>query len=249
MPHPRLTAALWAAFAVTTAHADTPAFDRPGIAFSTTTLPPGTVSWEQGLPDFQRDDDSGVRTTQYVADTNLRIGLADRIEVQLSGAPFNVAHARGAPTERGGGDSGVTVKIALPSRDGPFSWALEAGATFATGSRAFTAGDDGGNVAVTLQYDVSDAVSSSLLVGASRSGGVTTRAWSPGIGFAIDERFGVYVEAGFEHPHGGPATRVAGGGMTWMATPRVQLDLSVDFGVNDAAPDVQGGLGFSVYFD
>ena len=42
------------------AQADTPAFDRPGIAFSVTTLPAGTVSWEQGLPDLSRNRDEGI---------------------------------------------------------------------------------------------------------------------------------------------------------------------------------------------
>ncbi|MDC8015672.1 transporter [Tahibacter soli] len=245
----RYLAALVAAFAATTAHADTPAFDRPGIAFSTTTLPRGGVSWEQGLPDFQRDDDGGTRATQYAANTNLRIGLADGVEVQVSGSPFNVAHVRGAPTERGGGDSGVAVKIALPSRAEKFSWAVLAGATFDTGSRAFTNGDTEYSLATTFGYDLSDVVSSSLYLAASRSGGESTRAWSPGLGFTVSERFGAFFEAGFEYPEHGPATRVAGGGVTWMATPRLQLDFSMDFGVNDAAPDVQGGIGFSLYFE
>lgn len=242
-------AALVAMLAAATAQADTPAFDRPGIAFSTTTLPRGGVSWEQGLPDFQRDDDGGVRITQYSADTNLRIGLADGVEVQLSGSPFNMARARGGPTEHGAGDSGVAVKLALPSGAGKFSWAVLAGATFDTGARAFTNGDTQYSLVTTFGYDVSDAVSSSLYLAANRSDGATTWAWSPSVGFAIDARFGAFVEAGFDYPEHGPATRIAGGGITWMATPRLQLDLSVDFGLNDAAPDAQGGVGFSLYFE
>jgi len=235
------------------AQADTPAFDRPGIAFSTTTLPRGGVSWEQGLPDFQRDD-GGVRSTQYSAATNLRIGLADGVEIQLSGSPFNTTRTRGAPSEHGAGDSGVALKLALPSQAGKFSWALLAGATFGTGARGFTARSitDNGtqySVATTLGYDVSDAVSSALYFAVNRLDGETTYAWSPSLGFAIDARFGAFVEAGFEHPEGGPSTRVAGGGFTWMAAPRLQLDLSMDFGLNDAAPDVQGGVGFSLYFE
>ena len=38
-----------------------PAFDRPGIAFSTTTLPAGSFAWEQGLPDFEHSSGGGDR--------------------------------------------------------------------------------------------------------------------------------------------------------------------------------------------
>jgi len=66
---------------------EAPSFDRPGIAFSTGTLPKGRFAWEQGLPDFQRDDDGGVRSTQYNANTTLRLGLSDTVELQLATSP------------------------------------------------------------------------------------------------------------------------------------------------------------------
>lgn len=34
-----------------------------------------------------------------------------------------------------------------------------------------------------------------------------------------------------------------------MATPTIQLDASLDAGLNDAAPDWQGGIGVSIFFD
>lgn len=237
--------------AAASALADTPAFDRPGIAFSTSTLPPGAVSWEQGLPDFQRDDDSGIRTRQYSEDTNVRVGLADGVEVQLTAAPFNHLDTRdhGMHTSaNGAGDLGVALKLALPSGGEKFSWAVLAGATFDTGSRDFTNGTTAYSLATTLGYDMSDVVSGALYFGVSRSGGADTWAWSPSLSFAINDRFGAFVEAGFEKAEHAPSTRVAGGGVTWMATPRLQLDLSMDFGLNDAAPDVQGGVGFALYF-
>lgn len=109
-------AAVAATLASCAAFADTPAFDRPGIAFSTTTLPRGGVSWEQGLPDFVHDDEDGLRSTTYSATTNVRVGLAERVEVQLSGSPFNYARQRSGgerASARGAGDSGVALKIAL----------------------------------------------------------------------------------------------------------------------------------------
>ena len=78
----------------------------------------------------------------------------------------------------------VVEKIALPAQSTQFSWAVYAGATFDTGTRDFTSGTTACNVATTLGYDWSDAVSSSLYLGVERSDGVDTWAWSPSVGFA-----------------------------------------------------------------
>lgn len=49
--------------------------------------------------------------------------------------------------------------------------------------------------------------------------------------------------------HGEPRETVAGGGVTWMWTDRVQLDASLDAGLDAHSPDLQAGLGISAYFD
>jgi len=59
------------------------AFDRPGIGFSTTTLRPGQLAWEQGLPDVEYSHDAGGRSRLLMADTLLRLGLADGLELQV----------------------------------------------------------------------------------------------------------------------------------------------------------------------
>ena len=248
---PLLLLALAGAASAQTARAQTPAFDRPGISFSTTTLPPGSVAWEQGLPDFERDRSNGVRTTRYSASTNLRLGLTEWLELQVANAPFNYLETRGngmRASAHGAGDLGLALKAALPAAEGAFSWAAMAGVSLDTGSRAFTAGTDEYTLGVTLGYDLSDCIGAALLLQASEADGQRGYLWSPGIGFAIDERWSAFLEAGFASGDG-PDTRVAGGGVTWMATPTVQLDASLDFGLNDNASDLQGGIGVSVYFD
>lgn len=78
---PRRTAfaAVMLALCVASGHAsaqsgDAPAFDRPGIPFAAEALQPGAFAWEQGLPDASTDRSDGQRTTQYTADTLLRLG-------------------------------------------------------------------------------------------------------------------------------------------------------------------------------
>ncbi|MCQ4164930.1 transporter [Tahibacter harae] len=239
--------------AADTAAADEgPAFDRPGIAFSTLTIAVGALSLEQGLPDFAFDDEGGVRSRSYSADTTLRFGLAPRLEMQLSGAAFNYQRASGPgfrSSINGSGDLGVALKAALPSGSETLSWAVLGGVTLATGDAAFSAGGTQYDLAGTLGIDLGGSRSLSLYAGVNRLDGVETYTFSPGMGFALGERGGAFIEAGYSDGSGVAATAVAGGGFTWMATPSVQLDISADFGLNEAAADIQGGVGVSVYFD
>jgi hypothetical protein len=102
------------------ARADSPPFDRPGIAFSTGTLPVHSVVWEQGLPDFERSSDRGVTSTLYTFDSRLRVGITDAFEVQVGTAPFNQLELREAgntDNADGRSDASFAVKAALPSFD------------------------------------------------------------------------------------------------------------------------------------
>lgn len=231
--------------------ADTPAFDRPGISFATTTLPASTFAWEQGVPDFARDRAGGVTTTDWSADTTIRAGITDRVEVQLGTALFNGERVQGggiARSDTGYGDSSVALKVALPSRVQRFSWAAIGKVTFASGQPPFTAGEDQYSLATTLGWQVSDRVSRAFLVGDSRADGVDTWTYSPLASVALSPRWAAFAEAGRTRQDGAPDDDVAGGGVTFMATPVVQLDAWADFGLTGASTDLQGGLGVSVWF-
>ncbi|HEY0917071.1 MAG TPA: transporter [Solimonas sp.] len=240
-------AASLALFAVAPALADTPAFDRPGIAFSTTTLPVGGLAWEQGLPDFVHDSGSGASATLYSAGTNVRIGLTPQVELQIGAALFNWLDADGG-NESGIGDTSLALKAALPSDWKDFSWAVLGAVSLPTGDDPFTADDPQYDLGVTFSQDLDGDLSAAFYVNASHLDGDTTWSISPSLGVAISDRLGAYVEAGADF--GASAQdRVAGGGLTWMLTPRVQLDESAVCGLNDETPDVAGGFGVSAYFE
>ncbi len=117
--------------------ADAPAFDRPGIAFSTATIPPGSFALEFGIPDFVHASGSGSQSTLYSLDTNLRAGLGQNVELQLATPllDYQRTHDAGVSDSASGvGDSTLSVKVALPSKAQRFSWAALAGVTFATGA-------------------------------------------------------------------------------------------------------------------
>jgi hypothetical protein len=65
---------------------------------------------------------------------------------------------------------------------------------------------------------------------------------------ALTKTLTAYAEAALLHaPDQGSGT-VAGGGLAWMASSRVQFDIGFDRRLSGAAPEWQANLGVSIYF-
>ena len=120
---------------------------------------------------------------------------------------------------------------------------------FATGEDPFTAGKPQYDLGTTLNFNVNNRYSTAFYVNVTRFERENTYTFSPSLSFAVTDTVGAYVEAGVSHMKQSPNSAVAGGGITWMVTPVVQLDVSVDFGLNAKSPDVQGGFGISVFIE
>jgi hypothetical protein len=232
------------------AMADIPAFDRPGIAFSTSIVPRGGFSFELGLPDFQHSSDGGSKSTLYSLDTNIRAGLGENIELQLATPLFNYLKTKDegvSDSATGLGDSSLSLKVALPSSSQNFSWAGLGGVTFATGGDQFTAGKPQYRLATAMSLKLNDIYSAEFYINLNHFDGKTSYTLSPNLNFALTDTVAAYVEAGFTNVEQSPNTAVAGGGLTWMVTPTVQLDFSMDFGLTHGSPDFLGGFGVSFY--
>lgn len=233
------------------AHADeVPEFDRPGIGFSTSTVGKGVFVWEQGLPDVSRDHGGGLTTITWTADTLLRVGLADTLELQLGADSWSGLRLRGPGVrvqESGGGDGNVALKWAPKLADEQLSLAFRAGASLPWGREPLgVAGRDydlGMTIAWALPRD------SSLAVYVDRQWGDGGSGWlfSPSYGFALRPQLSAYVEAGYGT--GAQYMRAAGAGVTWMVSQRVQLDASFLRGLDADTTDWQGGVGVSMYFN
>ena len=233
------------------AQADTPAFDRPGIAFSVTTLPAGTVSWEQGLPDLSRDRAEGVTRTEYSAGSLLRVGLAGNLELQVGHAAFNALHVSGGGESLrtdGAGDTSLALKLALPALADNLEWALLGSTTLATGNSAFTAGDTAYALGVTLEWSLDERSALAFYANAESLDGETTLSFSPSYSYSLNDDVGLFAEAGYTRTRHLPDDVVAGGGVTWMVAPTVQLDLSANVGLTSDSTDLQAGFGVSVFF-
>lgn len=229
---------------------DPPTFDRPGIAFPTSTLPSGGLAWEQGLPDGSWDKADGVRTTTWVADTLLRYGLSETVEVQLGVDSFGGerVHGDGAGrSQNSGGDGWVSLKWVPASNIEAFSWGVLATASLPFGKAPLGDGGNNYDIGVAAAWDLSRDGSVSLYLDGAWGDDGSGWLFSPSYSFALSSDVGAFVEAGFGT--GAQEQRVAGGGMTWMATRRLQLDAWFLRGLDDNSPDLQAGVGLSIYFD
>lgn len=233
-----------------TAQADPPSFDRPGISFSPAVLPVGSFDWEQGLPDLQHDNTDGVRTTSFTADTTLRYGLTRTLEVQLAGSLWNRLAVRTLETTshaQGAGDTRISLKWAPVLSNTNVSLAVLGGITFATGAAAFTNGRSIFSLGAVIGRDLGAGRSIAAYANVDRSGGVDTWTFSTNVGFPIHGDLGGFVELG-RVVGGGASSTVAGGGLTWLLHERVQLDVSARCGMTSSSPDLQAGLGISVFW-
>ncbi len=231
-------------------HADAPAFDRPGISFATSVLPAGSFDWEQGLPDFAHDNADGVRSTDYTADTTFRFGLTSTLEVQLASSLWNRLDQRAGGMsfhDNGAGDTKLALKWAPTLASKNTTLAVLGSVTAATGSAAFTNGRPIVSLGATIARDLGGGRSLAFYANVDRSGGEDTWTLSPNFGFPISGNLGGYIEAG-QNFGGGESSTVAGGGVTWLLHDRVQFDLYGLRGLTSRSPDVQAGLGVSVFW-
>lgn len=226
---------------------DTPAFDRPGIGFASTTLQRGQLAWEQAFFDGSYDRDGDVRSTEYVANSRLRFGLSARTELQLAIDSQVWQRVRGGgQDQRGhsGGDASIGLKQALPSASDRVSWALLGSASLPVGRAPY--GDAGHryDLGVSAGWDLPEGRSLALYGNASDSEDGSGWSVSPSYTFYAGDTLSAYVEAGIGG--GEDEMRALGSGVTWLFANRVQLDLSVLRGLSSQTPDWQGGLGISV---
>jgi hypothetical protein len=127
------------------------------------------------------------------------------------------------------------------------SWAALAAVTLANGSERFTNDDAAYDLGTTVGYAFDDDVDAYVFVDVERSGGRTSLQISPSIDFQLSPSLGAFVEAGATLASD-TDTLVAGGGVMWLVTRSIQLDVSADFGLTDDSPTLQAGFGISVFF-
>ncbi len=250
---PSCRLALWvvvlaAASGAVTVRAQTgnPGYDRPGMGFSPAVLDAGALTIEQGLPDASEDRDGSTTTRLYSADTLLRLGLGGPFELQLGSTPWNrLATPDGDLYGRG--SSSLGLKFALPAGDSPWHWGLLGNVSFTDGSRAFRASRRQYALGLDVNWQASARQSLGLYLADARAGGdSTTIALSDNV--SVTPTLSAYLQLATLHPGHSPAGQLAGAGLAWMATPRLQLDAGFNHHLAGNASRWQANLGASYYF-
>lgn len=224
-----------------------PGYDRPGMGFAPSVLEAGALTVEQGLPDFSLDRDGPASTRLYSADTLLRLGAGGPFELQFGSTPWNRLVTSGMDT-RGRGSSSLGLKFALPAGNSAWSWGLLGNVTFTDGDPAFRNDRRAYALAAELNWQASTRHTLGLYLSDSRTGANDSSTLAISDTITVTPTLGIYLQWATEHPAGSEAGQLAGTGLAWMATPRLQLDAGFNRHLAGSASRWQANLGVSYYF-
>lgn len=231
--------------------ADNPGYDRPGYGFTPVVLGAGEITIEQGLPDWSLARQDGIASSQYSADSLLRIGIGGPLELQLGSSPWNSLRQTGAGMDdrsQGHGDTVLGLKLALPSSYQAFSWGLLGNVEFTDGAQAFRSDRRQYQLGAQFNLQVDELNALALHLQDARSGDADSTMAAITESYTLDKTLTLYAQAALLHTPGQGSGTIAGAGLAWMLTPRVQFDAGVNRRLAGAAPDWQTNLGVSIYF-
>lgn len=246
--HPALLATSGLIAALGTASAQTADLvtDRPDQTESATAVPRGLVQVETGYL-LSRDD--GVVTFEALG-TLVRIGLGARTELRIGHAGII-----GSARRHGAGDGEVGAKVNLiEAADG---WtpqlAILGGLSLPTGDEPFSSGSVDPTLLAAFAHELSPRLSLGYNLGAAWESSPdqpdrqASVLYSLVLGVGITDRLGAFVEVfGDRRTAGDAATGVSiDGGLTYLLTETVQIDLSVGRGLHGPMADAFFGTGLS----
>jgi hypothetical protein len=230
--------------------------NRPSFSDSASLVPNGRVQVESGYT-FTADRRDGAATRRHAApETLVRFGALERLEAQLLwGGQVRQEVDDGASTS-GASDLGFGLRTPIAGQQG---WrpqlALGAIATVGTGDDGFTTGAHAsatGKLLWAYAFDSGVGLGGNLIAGYPHDG--TERflqfAASQWATVALDARWTAYGEVFAVAPKdaGGGTNLSLAGGLLFLVSRTVQLDVRSGFGLTDDADDVFAGCGIGVLF-
>jgi hypothetical protein len=233
--------------------------DRPDQTESAGIVPVGALQAELGgISTWHGDGEDSAREAAAPG-TLLRYGLTRRLELRLvwPGWIERSSRARPGASRSGAGDPELGLKLALadergarpqsalllhgslPHGEGEFgSPRSDFAARFAA---AHTLGERSG-----FGWNVgAESTSAEDAAGEVRT--LVRWVYTAALGFDLAPRWGAFVELFGDLPASdpAPAAHSADAGVTYLVTPRLQLDVAAGIGLSDAAPDRFVGFGVS----
>lgn len=230
-------------------------FDRPSEGFSTSTTPVGRVAWEQSLPNYRYDEQvvngTRLKTEVFSADTLLRSGLTDSLELQLGFAGPAWRSVKGGAIDQhdsGLGDVSVGLKKAIDLKDDKLSWAVLGEAIIATGNDEFTNQDDIYRVGSALSYQYNDILQTEMTMRYAAQNSNWAFSAIPSINYAIAGKWSGYSELVYTKPESLPVQYSLGSGVMYRFNDRTQADFSVASDLSADRPSYRADLGFGFLF-
>jgi hypothetical protein len=239
--------------------------DRPGLLFSSLTVGRGVVMTEWGIPAVTVNAAAGVDARLTSLFGLVRYGVTDSIELRLDSPLYNqsrVSVGGRTATDHGVGDLEVGAKWHLLDNHGAQpSFALIPSVIVPTGGSGFTADHPIYQLNAMAEWNLASGWGIGALAGylngssgGDRYGqgtfGVSLGRSLPSPASAAAQKWSAYGEAVYVSTNlsGASDSSFLGGGVKYLASNDVQLDLSFDRGLTADSPDWLFGLGIAVRF-
>lgn len=224
------------------------AADRPDATESPITVDKGHWQIETSVVDYSKD--FGIQEWTW-AETNLKYGLTDSMDIQFVFAPYIESNEGGTITD-GTSDIVVRLKWNMWGNDeGDSAFALFPYVKAPTGSGLSNEKWEGGLI-LPYSYDINDRLGFGCQLeweyayDGDKDGYDSNLLHTVVLGYSLTDRWGVYGEylgiaADQYQAH-------ASGGATYAVTEMFQLDAGLVVGLNSAANDLNTFTGFTVKF-
>lgn len=239
--------------------------DRPGFADTTSVLPRGHFQLELGYT-CTGDGGNGVRIRDHAfAQTNLRIGLFDNLELRTLWNGFSATESQfiaesprtgrrfhATDHDDGAADMTIGLRTQLLKNDGLVpDLSVLTNLSIPVGSLSKTAGDVVPDLRLAYGWALTDKLRlyGVGIAAVPRSDGVRffQAAGSAGLSYAWSDRLGTFVEyyGIFPGRKDEDCALNLDGGFVFLLSDNCQLDFSAGVGLNEQAPDTFVGVGIS----
>ncbi len=240
--------------AVASAQDDKVSAGRPGETEATDVISPGQVQIEMGFS-FGRDTDgSNVSKTSAFPSTLVRLGLIDRLELNLSSDGLlieSISGTSGRHRDAGTGDPVVGFRYHVADGSGLLpSAAVVVSTSLPAAGEPFGNSHSDFNVAFAASHSLgSDAAfdwTMSYLGPIGKADDATSQlSYAAALGLDITTRLGTFVEVFGDVPSAGGSdgsTSVGGGFIRYIGR-HMSVDLSIAVGLSGASEDLRFGFG------
>ena len=237
--------------------------DRPDQTESAYTVPPRLFQIELGAGYGESRDGSEKTVLQSIPQALVRIGLSRGFEIRLGIPGLEIEQtdsATGSSDSRGLADATVGFKAVIIEENGALPQTAFLGTLIVPSGDSDLTRD---RVDPAFRFVFSNTLSSRLSLGynlgmvwlteTDEEGTQQTPSyfdWTVALGISASERVGFFVEGfGISLVDGDRRSITAlDTGVTYLLTPRLQLDASGSVGISETSPDWTLGLGLSFRF-